>query len=224
LFLRKENRLNCKEMAVLKTIVSTLAVIIMFSSCFTFRKQNLWIEDKIRPEPNKIGNVYALNILNEGMGSEVWFTKNLSCLQVSSEDSLVNSGFKSVHISWDKQAGDCKWLGLGIGWDAWNSKDLSSIMDSAAIQLRIYSPYGQIKSLPLAACLEDYFGNQAWTGLGSDKIKYHATEKWGIVKLPLNYFNWAENNADISAIKQFIIQFEAAGDVYFDDIEIVKMK
>jgi len=207
-----------------KTSLFSLILAIACSSCAGFRKQEMWLNDEAKKEPKKIGNVYALNILNEGVGSEDWFTNTLSCLSVSLEDSLVNSGTKSVHISWDKQAGDCKWLGMGIGWDAWSSKDLSSILDSAAIQLRIFSPYGRIKSLPLAASLEDYFGNQAWIGLGADKITYDDRQKWGVVQLPLKSFNWAENNADISAIKQFIIQFEAAGDVYFDDFEIVKLK
>jgi hypothetical protein len=110
---------------------------------------------------------------------------------------------------------------MGIGWDSWTGKDLSRILDRAAIQFKAYSPTGKIKSLPLAASLEDFGGSQAWLGITGNLIKYEGDDKWATVTLPLGDFSWEEFNADASNIKQFIIQFEAAGDFYADDIKIV---
>jgi hypothetical protein len=59
--------------------------------------------------------------------------------------------------------------------------------------------------------------------LGADKVHYVGEEKWAYVRIPLSEFNWKENNADPSAIKQFVIQFEVAGELYFDDFEIVAL-
>ncbi|MGB0431037.1 MAG: sugar-binding protein, partial [Bacteroidia bacterium] len=48
-------------------------------------------------------------------------------------------------------------------------------------------------------------------------------EEWVKVRLPLSEFEWeAVNGANPSNIKQFIIQFEADGDIYVDDIKIVE--
>lgn len=191
------------------------------ASCVSMAPQTLWEKSNGQAEPAHVGNFYATTLLKEDINGDVWFTPNSKCLSISGEDSIKNSGQKSIHIRWDKQGGGCDWVGMGIGWDGWSSKDISSILDSACIQFRVYNTSGKINSLPLAAGLEDYYGNQAWTGLGADKVRYKNNETWAYIQLPLKDFNWKENNADPSAIKQFIIQFEVAGELYFDDFEIV---
>jgi hypothetical protein len=42
--------------------------------------------------------------------------------------------------------------------------------------------------------------------------------------IPILSFNWEEFEADITNVKQLMIQFEAAGDVYIDDVKIVEHK
>ncbi|MFY7945456.1 MAG: hypothetical protein ACOVQJ_00525 [Bacteroidia bacterium] len=207
----------------MRAIVAGLGLILGVQSCVSVAPKALWDKGNGQAEPAHVGNFYATTILKEDLNSDVWYTPNSKCISIRSEDSLKNSGEKSIFIRWDKQGGGCDWVGMGIGWDAWSSKDLSSIKDSACLQFRIYSTAGKISSLPLAAGLEDYYGNQAWTGLGADKVHYVGEEKWAYVRIPLSEFNWKENNADPSAIKQFVIQFEVAGELYFDDFEIVAL-
>lgn len=192
--------------------------------CVSVKKQTLWDEPAQKPEPPKIGNFYGLSVLQEGLSSEVWFTQNEKCLKVENSENVVFAGSKAVHLKWDKQAGGCPWLGMGIGWDGWTGKDLSRILDKAAIQFRAYDKERTIKSLPLAAALEDYGGKQAWLGFAGNVITHPKNSEWALITLPLADFSWGEFGADASNIKQLIIQFEAAGDIYIDEVKLVKFK
>lgn len=205
----------------MKKSIYYIIVVILVSGCVNFKKQSLWDSPPEIAEPEHIENVYALNILEDGLNGDVWFTEDIKCIKVENSGEFKSSGEKGVHIKWDKQEGGCDWIGLGIGWDSWSGKDLSRILDRAAIQFRAYSPDGKIKSLPLAACLEDFGGAQAWLGITGNLIKYKGDDEWATVTLPLEDFSWNEFDADASNIKQMIIQFEAAGDFYVDDIKIV---
>lgn len=162
-----------------------------------------------------------MNIFKDKINSEVWFTEDIACLDVRQSTDIQYSGTGSIQLSWDKQKSDCPWLGLGFGWDNWSGKDLSSILETGAIQLKAFSKAGPIKSLPLAAALEDYTGLQAWIGFSAKSISYVPGEEWATITLPLSEFGWDQFGADIGNIKQMIIQFEANGEVYFDDIKIV---
>lgn len=194
----------------------------LLDSCISIKKQELWEIPKTENLAPKIGNFYGLNIAREGLSSEVWFTQNPRCLQISTVTETVFEGEKALFLKWDKQAGNCEWLGMGIGWDAWSGKNLSGIVNKAAIQFKAYSKSGKVKSLPLAIALEDYGGLQAWLGLFPQYIEHKENEEWATVTLPLFDFDWDQFNADAGNIKQMIIQFEASGEVYFDEIKLVQ--
>lgn len=199
-----------------------LLISIAYSSCLSVKSTSLWDEKSDTPEPEHIGRFYGLSVLPEGISSEVWFTENAKCLMVTNSDDIVHSGEKGLHLKWDKRAGGCDWVGMGVGWDSWTGKDLTSILDSAAIQIMVRGVDGPLSSLPLAASLEDYSGNQAWIGFHKKYFGSVNDAGWTIVQLPLSDFTWNEFNADYSNVKQFIIQFEASGEAYFDDIQIVR--
>ena len=195
------------------------------SSCSNLKKVALFDEPQERIQPPNIDGFYALDILEDKLSSEVWFTNNLKCLRIDNELQTKYSGEGSIHLTWDKQAGGCPWMGMGIGWDGWTPKDLSRILDKAAIRIKVFSKDKIVKSLPLAACLEDYSGLQAWIGFHSNFINVYDNDSgWSTVILPLSQFDWEMNEADPGNIKQMIIQFEASGDVYFDEIKIIPFK
>ena len=49
----------------------------------------------------------------------------------------------SLHIKTDYSP-SCKWIGMGIGWDAWQGKDLSGIVDKAALEFMARSMERQL--------------------------------------------------------------------------------
>jgi hypothetical protein len=169
-----------------------------------------------------IGNFYSLDIWSDYINSEVWYTPDTNCLLVSNvfDGFAIDNG--SLYLSWNKQGTGCEWVGMGIGWDAWSSKNISSIYETAGIQFMARSPRGTLNGLPWAMCLEDYSGNQAWAGVFSQFIDGNKiTENWTRVQIPFTAFDTEQFDADLSIVKQLLIQFEADGQVYIDDIRVV---
>ena len=204
----------------IKSIAFT-ALVVIGTACVTVKPTALFDEASSKPEPPHIENFYALNVLNEKLSGEVWYTADVKCIRVENSTENVFAGSNAIHLKWDKQEGGCDWIGMGIGWDGWAPKDLSMIMNKAAIQFKVYSTGGKIAGLPLAAAMEDYAGKAAWIGFAGKYISYKNDETWATVTLPIGDFDWDMFDADPSNVKQMLIQFEAAGEVYFDEISVV---
>ena len=112
---------------------------------------------------------------------------------------------------------------MGFGWNNWAGKNFGKIYDHSALQFKIRSASETMKSLPVAMCLEDYGGLQAWTGFSGKMLDTETiTTEWSTVTIPILEFNFEEYGTDVSNIKQFMIQFEAAGDIYIDEVKIVE--
>jgi hypothetical protein len=190
----------------------------------SFQNRNLY---DIQEEADKenINGFYALNIFNENIDKQVWASPEKNCVQFSPENTLVFEGKNALHVNWDKITGGCKWAGMGFGWDNWRPKDISAIIETAGIEIHFYSPGTDLNNLPLAFALEDYSGSQAYVGyapkyLTSSKIKANT---WNSFILPLKDFPFTATQTDPGNTKQFIIQFEADGNIIFDKIKIVSL-
>ncbi|MDG1849607.1 MAG: hypothetical protein P8I82_03860, partial [Flavobacteriales bacterium] len=212
-------------------LITTILVLVTFLvSCVEMKNQAIFDAPADQEVPVGIKNFYALNIFEGKLNGEHWFSvppeiESKECLDITSTyfitSELDEDGEAIVEPAmrwtWDKQAGDCDWMGMGLGWDGWSGKDLSQITDKAAIQLKVRSVKGDLKSLPLAACLEDYGDNQLWIGFHPQVIENGIIkeDEWSNVTLPLAEFEWdIAQDIDMSNIKQMIVQFEAAGDLY----------
>ncbi len=205
-----------------RRLLLSIMVLAIVSGCISLSKQSVFDAPSDQGPPEGIGNFYALNIFDDNLGSEVWFTQSKNCLTVKLDDQVQYSGERSMFWSWNKTAGGCPWLGIGFGWDNWNPKDLSGILDKAAVQLKVRAVKDNINVLPLAAALEDYAGAQAWLGISKNTIQApYISDEWTTILLPLADFNWKQNDASPDNIKQLIIQFEAEGELYVDEIKIV---
>jgi len=209
-------------------------------SCSTMKQQALFDAPADQEIPEGIENFYALNIFDGKMNGEHWFSKppeisTKKCLDITntyfiSPELIASNDVEakpSMRWKWDKKAGDCSWMGMGFGWDGWAGKDMSQIIDKAAIQFKVRSAKGSLKSLPLAACFEDYADNQVWIGFHPQVIENGiiTDDQWSNVTLPLAEFEWENaQDIDMTNIKQMIVQFEAAGDIYVDEIKVIPFK
>lgn len=202
-----------------------LLLIVGVTACISPKHVELFDQENPQKEPKGIKGFYATDIYTDYITSEVWFTQSASCLTVEASKDVKKNGEASLHLRWDKVSQSCEWLGIGFGWDAWNGKNVESIINESAIEMWVKMKEGSKKSLPLAACLEDYSGGQAWLGFSDNVVVGDAiTEEWTLLRLPLSEFGWKENKADASNIKQLLIQFEADGDIYVDDMKVVPFK
>ncbi|MEK0420419.1 MAG: hypothetical protein EBV15_00230 [Bacteroidetes bacterium] len=207
------------------TAVDNMDTVQITGNKLRFKKQQLYDESN-GSVPAQIGGFSALGVFDESMGSEVWFSKEKACVSVSKSDRLPYTGQFCLHAQWDKIAGGCKWIGMGIGWDNWQPKDISSIVDSAAIQIMLRSETDTLKTLPLALALEDYTGAQCFIGFSPRYLMGNKIMPggWTAAIIPLSEFPFERFNASAAMIKQFIIQFEADGNVYMDDIRLIRKK
>jgi len=127
----------------------------------------------------------------------------------------------SIHIKTDYNS-NCEWIGMGIGWDGWQGKDLSNVMQNSAIQFMARVDGDPIFSLPIVFILEDYSENQCYAtasylGISGGSI----TQKWTKVTVPLPTFSYNINKLDLTNIKQLLLQCYDVTDVYLDEIKIV---
>ena len=183
-------------------------------------------ENEVIVEETKDVNGFQLTeIFIDDITSEIWFTPSPACLTVTSERKEVFSGTGAMKFTWNKQAGGCPWLGLGIGWANWSGKDLGSIENSAAISFKVKTQEGSMKGLPWAMALEDYAGTQAWIGVTSGYVEGGIVDtSWRTVTIPLVDFQFEGWNLDGGTVKQMLIQFESNGTVFVDEFKIIPFK
>ena len=94
----------------------------------------------------------------------------------------------------------------------------------AAIQMQVKAVKGSFSNLPVAFAFEDYAGVQSYFGFNKTLVSGNFTDTtWQTVRIPLRNFPFERNNADMSKIKQFMVQLEGDGDIYLDDIRIVRI-
>ena len=130
----------------------------------------------------------------------------------------------SLHIKTDKPP-TCEWIGMGIGWDGWQGKDLSTIINNAAIEFMARVDGDPIHNIPIVFILEDYSANQCYATAGYLGIEGgEVTKKWTRVIVPLSTFSYQTNNIDLTNIKQLLLQCYDKVDIYIDDIKIVEHK
>ena len=128
----------------------------------------------------------------------------------------------SIHLKTDKNPA-CEWIGMGIGWDGWQGKDMSRIMEKSAIEFVARVERGYITSLPIVFILEDYSENQCYATanyLGIDGGRIDGS--WTKVVVPLQAFSYLKNKIDLTNVKQLLLQCYDATDVFIDNMKIVK--
>jgi hypothetical protein len=198
------------------------SVLLLFTSCVSVKELALYENEVIVEETKDVNGFQLTDIFTDDITSEIWFTPSPICLTVTSERKEVFSGTGAMKFTWNKQAGGCPWLGLGIGWANWSGKDLGSIENSAAITFKVKTQEGSMKGLPWAMALEDYAGTQAWIGVTSGYVEGGIVDTtWRTVTIPLVDFQFEGWNLDAGTVKQLLIQFESNGTVFVDEFKII---
>ena len=127
----------------------------------------------------------------------------------------------SIHIKTDKPS-TCEWIGMGIGWDGWQGKNLSGVMSNAAIEFMARVNDDPIYSIPIVFILEDYTDNQCYATASYLGIEGgEVTNKWTRIIVPLSTFSYQTHNIDLTNIKQLLLQCYDKVDIYIDDIKII---
>ena len=156
---------------------------------------------------------------NEQELDEFYSKFKLPTVKIKDRKKIIKN---SIHLKTTKKP-SCEWIGMGIGWDGWQGKDMSGIMTKSAIVFLIRFDKGSITNLPVVFILEDYSENQCFAtanylGIEGGEI----TTSWTKVTVPLQSFSYLKNKINLTNVKQLLMQCYDATDVYIDEIKIVK--
>lgn len=211
-----------------KVFIYSLLVSGIASGCSSTQSfvqvQNKELYDVATTEDNlSIDGFKDVVIFADNMDNTVWVSPEKNCVTMTKESVNTFSGTTALHIKWDKIAGGCKWIGMGFGWNDWLAKDMVDVVDVASIQFQVKAVKGSFTNLPVAFAIEDYTGVQSYYGFNATLVQGAFTDQaWRTVTIPLSNFPFQRNDADLAKVKQFMIQLEGDGDIYLDDIRIVR--
>ena len=201
-----------------KLLIAT-GILALFTGCEVSFK-TLTLEDNL-PVPKPIvglGDFTATTIFKNSM-NDVWESE-FECESVAAT-AVASEGEQALKVEWDR--GGCEWAGFGIGWDAWQPKDLSEIMDKAAVEFKIRSVEGEANIPLIIFLLEDYGGTMCAAVFGSACLEsYPLNETWQTARLPLSWFSYKEDGCDVTNIKQMVFELQNSGACLIDDMRIVE--
>jgi len=192
---------------------------------YEFKKKLMRIEalglyDSTEVVSHSIHGFTQLNVFDGTNSDEVWWSKNSNCLQGKFEVDTLKTNF--LVFKWNKDQTECDWVGVGFGWDGWSAKDMAYLKDSLAFEITVRASNREITNLPWAFGIEDYNGNQCWLGFKKEFLaKSTLSRLWSTVLIPISAFPIIENEVDLTATKQLIIQLFAAGEIELKSIRIV---
>ena len=162
---------------------------------------------------------FTQNVLFEDELLDFWATEDLKCIDAN---ILNYDKDKVLNIKWNKDQDGCDWVGFGIGWDGWKSKDFAYVVDTLALELVVRSTGENFTNIPWAFCFEDYKGSQAWLGYNTSFLKGGVISKeWTKVVLPLSLFPFDEFDTDAANIKQLLVQLFSEGEIEINSIKLV---
>ena len=191
-------------------------------SCGQVKHVDLYDQEADDAHVANINGFYSLSIYNDQMSDEIWYSTFPKCIGVSSSSTEFHNGTSSISIEWNKQADRCDWIGLGIGWDNWAGKNLSSVVKHGALSFWVKNKQGETTGLPWAVGFEDYSNSQAWTGVTANFVQGGVVkEDWTQVIIPLSSFPFEARDVDVYSIKQVVFQFESSGKVFIDQISLI---
>ena len=152
--------------------------------------------------------------------SGLWGVKNNACKQVYFDTVNSYTGKDHLHIKWD--ANKCNYIGIGLKWANYKVKNLSPIIQSAAIELRVRVDSGFLSKIPMFFILEDYAGKQCRANVNYLNLEGGKIDtEWRRIRIPLQAFNYEKRKVNMSNIKELRLEFQREGDLHVDNIIIV---
>jgi hypothetical protein len=166
----------------------------------------------------------AVYIFKDDIDKSVWVSKETQCVTMQNDNKNVYADKGAMHLKWDKVSGGCNWIGCGFGWNNWVAKNMSDIVETAAVQMQVKSVKGSFSNLPVAFAFEDYNGVQAYFGFTKNLAASTFNDStWTSVTIPLSKFEFENKNFNAESVKQFMIQLEGDGDIYLDNIKLIRL-
>jgi hypothetical protein len=199
------------------TTSTNLEQVDVFGKKFGLKKTGLY-DNELEDDLNVRGFT-KLTIFENDLTDEFWTSGGKTCINGA---LATTDGRSYLKLNWNKDLDGCDWVGMGFGWDGWTGKDMGYVIDTLAIELVVRSTGKSFTNIPWAFCFEDYGGKQAWLGYNkSFLMSNEITTAWTRVEIPLSLFPFAENEVDLTSIKQLMIQVFAEGVIEIQHIRLI---
>ena len=200
------------------------ASLLLLGSCVQFKKATLY--DGVEQAPKQVKpkdlSLVVETLIYDEDATDVWGLEKDVCQEGMVTTEVAHSGKESIKLTWNREAKGCEFAGIGIGWDSYAGKDLTSIMDYAAIQMYVRTQKGRAFGLPFVLTLIDYSKGMGFSYTTNKYFERTALdEEWQKVIVPLNTFDLETENLDPSNIAQLQIELQQSGSIYLDDISLI---
>ena len=193
-------------------------------SCVQIKKASLYdgtepAEKKVRPTDISL---LVEPLIFDDDDSDMWGLEKDACKEVRLTSEVTYSGARAIQLDWNRGAEGCDWAGIGIGWDGYAGKDLTDILDFAAVEFYVRTQEGKSFGLPIVLTLEDYSGGMGFSYTGNKYFERTTIdEQWQRVVVPLNTFDSSKLGLDYTNIKQLQLELQQSGSFYLDNIRLI---
>lgn len=200
-------------------------------------EQEPWIILPERPDPTALPiTLYDDAFINDNG----WGLITDACQSIVPTQANPSVGTTALHLQWDVSPERCYEGVMGVSWDQWYPIDVTPIAAEAAIQFDVRLPSGTASSLPVRVALEDYTRRASQIILDA---RYTAagqfTAEWQTVTIPFSELRGGgrelaaapatvgnlpafRDGADLSNVKQVVFFLDESGEVFIDNLRLVR--
>lgn len=164
----------------------------------------------MRPKGNANQTVYRKGNFEE----DVWGYENNECQTLAEEISKSNS--KQIH--WIYNANKCNWAKWGINWNGWYAMNLRGVSETSKIYFKLKS---KLVGSKFKVMLEDFKGHKTEI-FNSQNNAIQSKDGWINVLVELKSLNLIEKKFALDQIKQIYFEGTGEGEIFIDEIKIIK--
>ena len=179
-----------------------------------------WLPDA--PKPDALS--FPIQLFDDAfINNNGWGIMEDHCQKIELTSSTRSEGNQSIHAVWDDSKEDCYMVALGISWNQWFPSDLSAAAPTTVIELDIRSTDARsLAEIPVKVGFEDYERRTSFVKLDDRYLDGGAFTPgtWQTVRIPMADLS---GEVDLSDLKQLLIRMEGAGEVYLDNIRLIRL-
>ncbi len=178
----------------------------------------VWLPDA--PTPDAVS--YPLTLFgDEFINNNGWGLFEDHCQDFKLTSATSSEGSKSIHATWDASKDECYRVGIGVSWNKWFRVDITPAKDDMMIMVDLKSDEDLLSSQNIGFGFEDYERRTSFVKLSSDYLPGGTfnTGDWQTVTIPIADL---PAGLDLADIKQLMIQMDKKGEVYIDNIRLVR--
>ena len=166
------------------------------------------------------------DIFTDMIHGGTWGLEKDACRDFTVIDNIAKNGSSSLLLNWNRENGDCGWIGAGFAWNNWRTIDMSSVIDSWGLRFWVRTKEGSYDNVPLVLNFID--GDELSTNSIAVSNKFfegtQISTEWKEVIIPLSYFGFKAKGLDITRINQLIVAFQGSGSLYIDDFQFIDLQ